>query len=363
MKPVCLSVRSIKKNYEDAPLLRDISFDLHKNETLCLLGPSGSGKSTLLRIIAGLEQADAGQILWQDRDITSLPVEKRNFGLMFQDYALFPHMNVAENIAFGPRMQGWKKQDITARVNQTLQIVHLEGFASRQVGDLSGGEKQRVALARTIAAKPALLMLDEPLGALDKALRDQLEQELREILKELQLPTIYVTHDQEEAFTVGDNVAVLNFGYILQKGNPEEIYTKPASAWLSGFLGFTNRVEGNIISMDPLKASTYLGDFELVSHDDRQLELGEEVTLVLRPESIQVESGAGNSNSLSGMIKDSQFRGDGYRLSLLLEDGEIFHFHDLQRREIGQHIILKIDPAAIVWYGEDERTNQDHQKK
>lgn len=362
MKAVCLSVRSIKKNYENAPLLRDISFDLHKNETLCLLGPSGSGKSTLLRIIAGLEQADAGQILWQDQDITSLPVEKRNFGLMFQDYALFPHMNVAENVAFGPRMQGWKKQDIAARVDQTLHIVHMEGFATRQVGDLSGGEKQRVALARTIAAKPALLMLDEPLGALDKALRDQLGQELREILKELQLPTIYVTHDQEEAFTVGDSVAVLNFGYILQKGNPEEIYSKPASAWLSGFLGFTNHVEGKITSTDPLKVSTHLGDFELGSHDDRKPKPGEAVTLVLRPESVQPENGAGSSNSITGVIKDSQFRGDGYRLSLLLEDGEIFHFRDLQRRTIGQHIKLKIDPAAILWYGGDERTNYDHQK-
>ena len=360
MKPVCLSVLSIKKNYEGAPLLVDISFDLRKDETLCLLGPSGSGKSTLLRIIAGLEYADAGQILWEGQDITAIPVEKRNFGLMFQDYALFPHMNVTENIAFGPRMQGWKKPDIAERVSQTLHIVHLEGFAARQVGDLSGGEKQRVALARAIAAKPALLMLDEPLGALDKALRDQLGQELREILKELQLPTIYVTHDQEEAFTIGDRVAVLNFGRILQMGSPEEIYAKPASVWLSGFLGFTNSIGGQIISQDPLKASTSLGDFILASNGKQKPELGDMVTLVFKPEFNQTEINTQGNNVLSGEIKDSQFRGDGYRLSLQLVNGEIFHFRDLRHREVGQHIILKIDPAVILWYGDHEQSNFDY---
>jgi len=355
MNTVCLTVRAIKKMYEGTPLLQGVSFDLPANETLCLLGPSGSGKSTLLRIIAGLENADEGNIYWEGKEITAVPVEKRNFGLMFQDYALFPHMNVAENIAFGPKMQGWRKNDIDERVKQTLQIVHMEAFATRRVVDLSGGEKQRVALARAIAPKPDLLMLDEPLGALDKALRDQLGQELREILKELQLPTIYVTHDQEEAFTIGDSVAVLNFGKILQKGTPEEIYSAPISLWLANFLGFNNQINGKVISLEPVRVSTLLGDFELTVDDKTTtLQIEEQVTLVFKPEYAQLENNVVGKNTLSGTIKGSQFRGDGYRLALQMENGATFYFHDIQHRKVGEQIALKISPSTILWFKKHE---------
>jgi len=246
MKNPYLSIRAVKKDYEGIPLLGGIDFDLHEKETLCLLGPSGSGKSTLLRIIAGLESADAGSILWRGKDISNLPVEKRNFGLMFQDYALFPHMSVAENIAFGPRMRAWKKEIIQERVAQTLQIVKMEKFADRRVVDLSGGEKQRVALARTIAPNPDLLMLDEPLGALDKALRDELGQELHEILNDLQVPTIYVTHDQEEALSISDRIVVMNKGVIQQIGSPTEIYNHPANLFVAHFVGIMNFIDGHI---------------------------------------------------------------------------------------------------------------------
>ncbi|MGV8026828.1 MAG: ABC transporter ATP-binding protein [Anaerolineaceae bacterium] len=350
MKNPCLSIRAVKKNYEGIPLLDGISFDLHEKETMCLLGPSGSGKSTLLRIIAGLENADAGSVLWHGKDVSNLPVEKRNFGLMFQDYALFPHMSVAENIAFGPRMHGWKKEAIRERVAQTLQIVRMEKFANRSVVDLSGGEKQRVALARTIAPKPELLMLDEPLGALDKALRDELGQVLREILNELQIPTIYVTHDQEEAFTVGDNVAVLNFGKILQMGTPEEIYTTPASLWIASFLGFSNQVFAKVTSVNPLLVSTNLGEFSLPEKAILKLKKNDALVLVIRPEEIRTTPKKQGQNVISGVVKGSQFRGDGYRLIICMEDGTILRFRDTIRREIGQEIIFEISPSALLSY-------------
>ena len=350
MKNTCLSIRAIKKDYEKNPLLNGVSFDLHEEETLCLLGPSGSGKSTLLHIIAGLEKADAGSIFWQGKDISTLQVEKRNFGLMFQDYALFPHMTVAENIAFGPRMRGWSKEDIQRRITQTLQIVRMEGFKDRRVLELSGGEKQRVALARTIAPKPELIMLDEPLGALDKTLRDELGQTLHEILSQLRIPTIYVTHDQEEAFTVADSIAVLNFGNILQMGTPEEIYNAPASLWIASFLGFSNQVQGKIKQVEPLLVSSELGDFSLPKNKLDALKKGEPVTQVLKPDLLQIASHENGTNLIHGIIKDSQFRGDGYRLSVATSDNVILRFRDTMRREIGQAITLEIPPEMVLVY-------------
>ena len=350
MKKICLSIHSIEKDYEKNPLLKKISFDLHEEETLCLLGPSGSGKSTLLRIIAGLEKADAGSILWRGKDVSGIPVEKRNFGLMFQDYALFPHMTVAENIAFGPRMRGWDKATIQKRVAQTLQIVRMEKFGDRRVLELSGGEKQRVALARTIAPEPDLIMLDEPLGALDKTLRDELGQVLHEILNELHIPTIYVTHDQEEAFTVADTVAVLNFGNILQSGSPEEIYNTPASLWIASFLGFSNQIPGTIKQVNPMLITSDVGEFSLLKSGHASMKKGEDVTLVLKPDMIQIASQKNGSNLIQGTVKDSQFRGDGYRLSINTKNDATLHFHDTMHREIGQPIILEIPPAMLLVY-------------
>jgi len=350
MKKPCLSIRKIHKDYEKNPLLDGISFDLHEDETFCLLGPSGSGKSTLLRVIAGLEKADAGSILWRGKDISGIPVEKRNFGLMFQDYALFPHMTVAENIAFGPRMRGWSKAAIQKRVEQTLQIVRMEKFSDRRVLELSGGEKQRVALARTIAPEPDLIMLDEPLGALDKTLRDELGQVLHEILNELHIPTIYVTHDQEEAFTVANTIAVLNFGNILQMGTPEEIYNTPASLWIASFLGFSNQIPGSIKQIDPLLIASDVGDFSLSESEHISMKKGGDVTLVIKPDMIRAASRKNGSNLIQGTVKDSQFRGDGYRLSISTKNDATLHFRDTMRREIGQPITLEISPAMLLVY-------------
>ncbi|MGA9397532.1 MAG: ABC transporter ATP-binding protein, partial [Anaerolineaceae bacterium] len=203
---VALKVDKLVKYYEGNPLLNKLSFEVGSEEIVCLLGPSGSGKSTLLRIIAGLEPFERGSVAWQGNDLLNVPPELRSFGLMFQDYALFPHLNVFENVAFGLRMQHLSETTITQKVNRALERVGMLGFAKRKVQKLSGGEQQRIALARTLAPEPKMIMLDEPLGALDRKLREQLTQEIRQILRTTVVPAIYVTHDQEEAFTLADRI-------------------------------------------------------------------------------------------------------------------------------------------------------------
>ena len=230
-----LQVEGIRKDYEGRPLLRGVSFEVQPAELVALLGASGSGKSTMLRIIAGLEEPEDGRVLWDGQDITDVPAHKRGFGLMFQDYALFPHRNVYENIAFGLRMQGLPQDQMDQRVASALEMIQMGPFAQRAVTELSGGEQQRVALARALAPRPRLLMLDEPLGALDHKLRVDLIQELRRILHEQEVPAIYVTHDRDEAFALADRLLVLHDGQLLQSGSPSQLYQTPANAWLAGF--------------------------------------------------------------------------------------------------------------------------------
>ena len=217
-----LELRNLYKTYEGRPLLTDISFNVDTGETVCLLGGSGSGKSTLLRMIAGLEGQKSGEILFNGMDLVSTPPHLRDFGLVFQDYALFPHLDVNDNVAFGLKMRRIGQNEIAERVANSLELVNLKGFERRKVTDLSGGEQQRVALARALAIRPRLLMFDEPLGSLDKKLKDGLLTELRTILHETQIPAIYVTHDQEEAFSVADRILILYDGHIIREGTPAE---------------------------------------------------------------------------------------------------------------------------------------------
>ena len=232
-----LTITNIHKSYEGKPLLKGISLEVAHGETLCLLGPSGSGKSTLLRIVSGLEEAEAGDVLWDGESLANIPSHQRSFGLIFQDYALFPHLNVFQNVAFGLKMQKLPKDQIQQRVDESLRQVHLTGFDSRRVTELSGGEQQRVALARALAPHPRLLMFDEPLGALDRRLREYLLVEIREILEKSGVPAIYVTHDQAEAFVLADRVMLLNGGEIVQSGSPADVFAHPATAWVAEFLG------------------------------------------------------------------------------------------------------------------------------
>lgn len=321
-----LSIENIHKRYEGQPLLNGVSFQVGAGETVCLLGPSGSGKSTLLRIIAGLEEAEAGRVTWDGVDLSGVPAHRRNFGLMFQEYALFPHRSVAENVAFGLRMQNLPKDEISTRVNDALARVEMSAFARRRVTDLSGGEQQRVALARALAPRPRLLMLDEPLGALDRTLREQLETFLRGLLHETGIPAIYVTHDQEEAFAIADRLILLHEGRVEQEGTPAEVYLRPASAWAARFLGLSNLLPGKVVAQDPLRVETALGAFEALSGGASPPALHQPVTVLLRPAGAKIAAAGAGLNRVSGRVADAVFRGEGYQVSLRSEDGQVLTF-------------------------------------
>ncbi|MCP4672659.1 MAG: ABC transporter ATP-binding protein [Desulfobacula sp.] len=233
-----LVIENINKKYDDGSLvLHDINLTLQQGTKLSVLGPSGSGKTTLLRLIAGLEKPDSGNIIFNGRQINNLPVHKRNFGMMFQEFALFPHLNVYNNIAFGLKMKGMQKPEIEEGVQGVLLMTGLENFKTRNIDELSGGERQRVALARTLAPCPDLLMLDEPLSSLDRVLRKKLLKQLTDIISKLNITTIFVTHDHKEAFTAGNSVIIMNKGKIEQQGTPKQLVQTPCNQWVKDFLG------------------------------------------------------------------------------------------------------------------------------
>ncbi|MEW6239651.1 MAG: ABC transporter ATP-binding protein [Chloroflexota bacterium] len=308
-----LELTGISKDYEGKPLLADVSFTVAADETVCLLGASGSGKSTLLRIIAGLEPPDAGRVLWDGRDLSSTPPHARDFGLVFQDYALFPHLTVFENAAFGLRMRHLPKDEINLRVAEVLELVNLSGFEKRKVTDLSGGEQQRVALARALAPRPRLLMFDEPLGALDRALKDELLNELRAILHRTQIPAIYVTHDQEEAFAIADRVLLLHDGRIVRQGTPAEVWSSPGSSWAARFLGVGNVVMGvGKFQVGRFQVETECGIFEpRCEHHHAE---GERVALLLKQHPSPLRGGAGGE--VRARVEDVLFQRERFKVTL-----------------------------------------------
>ena len=347
-----LEVQNIWKNYEGRPLLRGVSFSVSSGETVCLLGASGSGKSTLLRIIAGLETPEDGQVLWQGSSLSGVPVHQRYFGLMFQDYALFPHRSVAENVAFGLRMQNLPQPEIAQRVSEALDLVGMGRFANRRVTDLSGGEQQRVALARAFAPRPRLLMLDEPLGALDRAWKEQVEEEIRRLLHVTGIPAVYVTHDQEEAFAVADRLILLNDGQVVQTGAPHAVHACPASPWVARFLGLSNLLTGRIVTTSPLRAQTDLGVFQGAWDAPGRPGMGSTVTLLFRPGGARLGPAAGEVNSLRGVIEDSVFRGDGFRMNIRAANGQEFSFKLDGALEPGQEVTLALDEGSVQFLRE-----------
>lgn len=311
-----LSVKNLVKDYEGKPLLRGISFDVKHGETICLLGRSGSGKSTILRIIAGIEKSEAGDVFWNQQNLENIPVHKRNFGFMFQDYALFPHKNIFENVAFGLRMQKLNSDEIHDRVLQNLDKVKLTDLMNRQVADLSGGEQQRVALARALAPEPRLLMLDEPLGALDRTLKEQLMVELRNVLHETNIPAIYVTHDQEEAFTIGDRLILLNEGKIVQNAPPQEIYFQPENTWVAEFLGLTNIIDGKLIEINPIQVKTEFGILEVNGKVPDNIQKNDQVKILIRPEGLLLSMA--QEGGFDALVIDSVFLGNEWRTKIIL---------------------------------------------
>ena len=235
-----ISLQGISKTYEDNTVLDDLNLDIKKNEFLTLLGPSGCGKTTTLKIIAGFEYADDGKVLFENKDMNNIPPYERAVNTVFQKYALFPHMNIYENIAFGLKIKKMPKDEIDRKVKEMLKLVALEGFEKRSVDSLSGGQQQRIAIARALVNEPKVLLLDEPLGALDLKLRQEMQTELKKIQQKLGITFIFVTHDQEEALTMSDTIVVMNKGKIQQMGTPEDIYNEPENAFVARFIGESN---------------------------------------------------------------------------------------------------------------------------
>jgi ABC-type Fe3+/spermidine/putrescine transport system ATPase subunit len=352
-----LELHNLNKSYPDGWTLTEVSFTVEEGEVLGLLGPSGCGKTTLLRLIAGLEMPDSGQVLVDGEDVADVAPHQRGFGLMFQEYALFPHKDVFGNVAFGLRMEGLNRGATAKRVNETLALVGLEGFEHRDVNELSGGERQRVALARSLAPQPRLLMLDEPLGALDRALRERLMDELPQILHRAGVTVITVTHDQEEAFAVADRVALMRAGEVVQIGTPQELYRRPGSPWIARFLGLTNLVDARFV--EPGCVETSLGTLRVEDADlewateERVLEPAERTEqLLVRPEAARLSREGYNQVDLE--IVRCSFRGDHNQLDARHKSGVRLTFSfsaGVDLPIVGETITVSLDPKALTLLG------------
>ena len=307
----------VDKSYDGKTKVVDgLNLEIAKNEFLTLLGPSGSGKTTTLMMLAGFETPTAGSITFDGKAITDLPTYKRNFGMVFQNYALFPHMTVAENMAFPLRMRKVSKSEIAERVKRTLDIVKLANFADRKPAQLSGGQAQRVALARSIVFNPRMVLMDEPLGALDKQLREHMQLEIKRLHHELNITMLYVTHDQTEALTMSDRVAVFNDGRIQQIGTPEEMYGSPANKFVASFMGENNSLDGKVVKvMKDGLVSVHLEKFQadVLATSERAREVGQPVKVMVRPENVRVVK-KGSKNAFTSNVTDSVYHGDHLRL-------------------------------------------------
>ena len=328
-----LEVRNIVKAYEGKPLLRGISFSVAQGETICLLGASGSGKSTLLRMIAGLEFPESGHFLFNQTDLAQTPPHLRDFGLVFQDYGLFPHLNIFDNVAFGLKMRNIPAETIKPRVAEMLDLVNLTGFENRKVTDLSGGEQQRVALARALAPSPRLLMFDEPLGALDKSLKEDLLSQIRAILHKTKIPAIYVTHDQDEAFTIADRILLLHDGEIIRDGAPDEVWNHPNSVHAARMLGMGNVIEGVFASANKVK--TEVGIFTL--NCKHKHSMGESISLLLK----QSEDG---DDEIQLNVEDVLFDRDQFQV----KTGSGLLIHMKNAPKVGQIIHVKVQVECLA---------------
>ena len=334
-----IEIKNVSKTYGDNTVLKNLSLNIRKNEFLTLLGPSGCGKTTTLKILAGFESGDSGKVLFNGEDISALPPYKRQLNTVFQKYALFPHMNVYENIAFGLKIKKVSKNEIDKKVSEMLKLVALEGFEKRAIDSLSGGQQQRVAIARALVNEPKVLLLDEPLGALDLKLRKEMQSELKRIQQRLGITFIFVTHDQEEALTMSDTIIVMNKGVIQQMGSPEDIYNEPANAFVADFIGESNIVNGTML--EDLKVEFCDHVFTCV---DKGFNTNEAVDVVIRPEDIEITSP--ENGMITGKVNSVKFKGVHYEIEVL-EHEHKWIVHNIKNAEIGAMVGLNISPESI----------------
>ena len=334
-----IQFRHIVKEFDGQVVLKGIDLDIYENEFVTLLGPSGCGKTTLLRILGGFLEPSEGQVILNGEDICEVPAYKRELNTVFQKYALFPHMNVYDNIAFGLKIKKMSKDVIDQKVMKMLKLIGLEGFENKDVTLLSGGQQQRVAIARALVNEPSVLLLDEPLSALDLKLRKEMQYELKKIQQEVGITFIFVTHDQEEALTMSDTIVVMNKGVIQQMGSPEDIYNEPANAFVADFIGESNIVNGTML--EDLKVEFCDHVFTCV---DKGFNTNEEVDVVIRPEDIEITSP--ENGMITGKVNSVKFKGVHYEIEVL-EHEHKWIVHNIKNAEIGTMVGLNISPESI----------------
>ena len=337
--PIIIDLKNISVSFDNQTILNNISLSIHDGEFVTLLGPSGCGKTTTLRVIAGFLQQDSGDVIFEGKNINGVPPYKRQVNTIFQRYALFPHLNVYENIAFGLRLKKMKEKEIQAKVSEMLTLVNLKGFGTRRIESLSGGQQQRVAIARALAVNPRVVLLDEPLGALDLKLRKDMQVELKNIQQKLGITFIYVTHDQEEALSMSDTVVVMDGGEIQQIGSPLDIYNEPSNAFVADFIGESNILDG--IMHEDFSVEFSGIRFQCV---DKGFKKDEPVDVVIRPEDVDVV--APEDGMLKGTVTSVTFKGVHYEIIVDIDNFK-WMIQTTDKSEVGEEIGISIKPEEI----------------
>lgn len=353
-----LRLDRVTKVYGQATVLQELSLDVRRGEFLTILGPSGSGKTTVLQIIAGIVQHTSGRLLFDDEDMGTLPASKRPFNTVFQDYALFPHMTVADNVGYGPRVKGIKREDLAPLVEQALDHVELGGMGKRYPSQLSGGQRQRVALARALINKPSIVLLDEPLSALDAVLRRQMQLFLKAAQKSSGVTFVFVTHDQEEAVAMSDRICVMNAGSVVQLGTPAQIYHEPANRFVSNFMGETNALAANVLSVehDRVVLQSQLGRLVASNRHYYSFGVGDDVLLTVRPESVHLGPFKGNENTnvITASVLDHTFLGPSSKLTVGFPQAGNVRW---EMRTLGSHAYANKTPEVSeskIWFHADD---------